>query len=352
MGQPKKMMILDILDILEKYTDADHRMSQKDILDKLKTDYDMEADRKAVRRNISDLMDCGYNIEYEETYRTVINPKTKEPEESSLWSDYYMEREFTDAELRLLIDSLLFSKHIPYNQCKELVEKLEGLSNVYFSSRVKHIARIPLDRTNNKQIFLNIELLDEAITKKRKVSFEYLEYGMDKKLHSRRRSDGSIRIYTASPYQMAANDGKYYLICNMDQHDDAANYRIDRISNMKILEESAKPFRQLKGSNGQPLDLNEYMKCRVFMFASSNSYVKFRVQKFMLSDIVDRFGTGFELRDEDGNNVIVTVFADEMAVEQFAKDYAPNVTVLEPKELAARLRDTFAAAAGLHAAEC
>ena len=35
-------------------------------------------------------------------------------EENELWSDYYLKREFTDGELRLLIDGLLFSKHIPY----------------------------------------------------------------------------------------------------------------------------------------------------------------------------------------------------------------------------------------------
>ena len=31
--QPKKLLILNILDILQKYSDADHRLSQKDIGD-------------------------------------------------------------------------------------------------------------------------------------------------------------------------------------------------------------------------------------------------------------------------------------------------------------------------------
>ena len=135
MKQPKKLLILNILDILRKYSDEEHRLSQKDIAEILKTEYDMTADRKAIRRNILNLMDCGYNIEYSESIRMVPNPKTGVPEESYLWSDFYLERDFTDGELRLLIDSLLFSKHIPYSQCKELVDKLEGLSNVYFRSR-------------------------------------------------------------------------------------------------------------------------------------------------------------------------------------------------------------------------
>ena len=50
--QPKKLLILNILDILRKYTDEDHRLSQKEIAEILKNEYDMKADRKAIRRNL------------------------------------------------------------------------------------------------------------------------------------------------------------------------------------------------------------------------------------------------------------------------------------------------------------
>lgn len=80
--QPKKMIILYILDILRKYTDADHRLSQREIEDILRTEYNMPADRKAVRRNLMNLIDSGYNIEYSESVRMVPNAKTGELEES------------------------------------------------------------------------------------------------------------------------------------------------------------------------------------------------------------------------------------------------------------------------------
>ena len=79
--QPKKLLIMNILDILRKYSDEEHRLSQKDIAEILKTEYDMTADRKAIRRNILNVMDCGgYNIEYSESIRMVPNPKTGQPE--------------------------------------------------------------------------------------------------------------------------------------------------------------------------------------------------------------------------------------------------------------------------------
>lgn len=250
--QPKRLLIMNILDILRKYTDEEHRLSQKEIVDILKNKYYMKVDRKAVRRNLFNLMECGYNIEYTEKVRMTPNKKTGEIEESYVWSDFYLVRDFTDSELRLLIDGLLFSEYVPRSQRKELVKKLEGLSNVYFHSRMNHIVRIPeRDKADNKQLFYNIELLDEAISKKRKVSFHYLEYGTDKKLHSKRRSDGSEREYIINPYQMAVKEGKYYLICNYDKYNDVSNYRIDRICDIQILEAAVKPFEKLEWGNGR-----------------------------------------------------------------------------------------------------
>ena len=108
--QPKKLLIMNILDILRRYSDADHRLSQKDIIDILQTEYEMVADRKAIKRNLMNLIDFGYNLEFSESVR-----RNKDGEEEVIYTDWYLERDFSDAELRLLIDSLLFSKHIPYS---------------------------------------------------------------------------------------------------------------------------------------------------------------------------------------------------------------------------------------------
>lgn len=275
--QPKKLLIMNILDILRKYSDEEHRLSQKDIAEILKTEYDMTADHKAIRRNILNLMDCGYNIEYSESIRMVPNPKTGVPE----------------------------------------------------------------DKTDNKQLFLTIELLDEAISRGRKVSFKYLEYGTDKRQHIKTRPDGIERVYSISPYQMAAKEGKYYLICNYDKYDDISNYRLDRITELKILDEPAKPFEHLKWANGRTLDLATYMKEHPYMYASDNVRAVFRVAKAMVSDVIDLFGTEVTFSDEDDTGVTVTAFTNEMAMEQFALNFAPDVTVLEPQRLREKVKSAL-----------
>lgn len=166
----EKLLIMNILDILKKYTDENHRLSQKEIVEILDNEYDMKTDKKSVKRNLMNLIKFGYDIEYSESLRVYKNKQRKEIE-SLILSDFYLNCDFSDGELRLLIDSLMFSKHIPHAPCMELVEKLEGLSNIYFRSRVKHISTFTDNSVDNKQLFYTIDVLDEAISKKTSIFF-------------------------------------------------------------------------------------------------------------------------------------------------------------------------------------
>ena len=173
-------------------------------------------------------------------------------------------------------------------------------------------------------------------------SFNYLDFGVDKKQHPRRRPDGTVREYVVSPYQMAAKDGKYYLICNYNKYDDVSNYRIDRIANMQILDEPAKPFSSLQGSQGAPLDLAKYVQEHVYMYSSATSRVRFRIVKRMAGDVIDEFGLGVRFENETDDYVTVSARVNERAAQQFAKIFAPNVLILEPKRLAEKIREEAA----------
>ena len=325
--QPKKLLIMNILDILRRYSDADHRLSQKDIVDILQTEYEMVADRKAIKRNLMNLIDFGYNLEFSESVR-----RNKNGEEEVIYTDWYLERDFSDAELRLLIDSLLFSKHIPYSQCKELIEKIEGLSNRYFKSKVRHVRNLPVDQPQNAELFYTIEILDEAIEKNRQVVFHYGDYGTDKNLHLRERKDGKPREYLVNPYQMVATNGRYYLIANVERHDNISHYRVDHIRDIEITNTPAKPQRKVEGlENG--LDLPKHMAEHVYMFAGESQRVIMRTTPGMAGELIDWFGSGVTFSDETETSVIAHVTANLQAMRFWALQYAPYVTILAPQSL-------------------
>lgn len=323
----RKKLSFAILEILRKYTDADHRLSQKDIIDILKTEYDMDADRKSVKRNITSLMEMGYEINFSEALRMFPN-KNGVLEESYILSDFYLEREFTDSELRLLIDSLLFSKHIPYSQCKDLVDKLRGLSNQYFKSRVRFISTLPETAPKNKELFYTIEVLDEAIAKGKQVVFTYNSYGTDKKLYPRRDEE-----YIVNPYQMAATNGRYYLIGNYDKYNDLSNYRLDRITGIRMLDTPVKPVRQVEGmKNG--LYLPTHMAEHIYMFSGESVPVTFRMKKSILNDVIDWFGTDIAFSGETDEEVTARVTVNWHAMRHWALQYCRHVRILSPENLA------------------
>lgn len=342
--QPKKIIILNILEILNKYTDADHPMSQKQIQEKLKTEYSMPVERKAIKRNLMDLIDFGCEINYDETPRTKLNKETGEYEENNILSNFYIEHDFNDSELRLLIDSIVFSDHIPQRDKTELIEKLEGLSNVYFKSRMKHVATAKSKSEATNKLFYTIDILDEAISKGKQVKFHYDEYGTDKKLHHRKNSEGEIREYIINPYQIAATNGRYYLVCNYDKYDDIANYRLDRISDIEILETNIKPITELPGLE-HGFDLSKYMNEHIYMFADKTVRAKFLATKGVLNDVMDFFGTEAKISNVTDDSFTVTVRISELDMELFAMQFATEVTVIEPADLAQQCKNNILQAA-------
>ena len=75
---------------------------------------------------------------------------------------------------------------------------------------------------------------------------------------------------------------------------------------LKILDEPAKPFEHLKWANGRTPDLATYMKEHPYMYAGDNVRAVFRVAK-----------------------------------EQFALNFAPDVTVPEPQCLREKVKNAL-----------
>ena len=237
-----------------------------------------------------------------------------------------------DAELRLLIDGLLFSKHVPYSQCRELVQKLEGLSNRYFRSRVKFIRTLPDNAPQNRQLFYTIDVIDEAIGKGKKIAFRYATFGVDKKRRPRAGEDGKPKEYVVSPYQMAAANGRYYLIACTDPHDNVSHYRLDRIADVRLTDEPVRPAKTVQGLE-KGVDLPKHMAEHLYMFAGRSETVTFRMKKYLIDDVIDWFGADVTFSDEDEDAVTARVRVNLQAMRRWAVQYGPHVRILTPDHL-------------------
>lgn len=344
--QPKKMLAMQILDVLNKHSDAEHRLTQQDIARLLEEEHHVRADRGTIKRNLFRLVDYGYEIEWTEIPRS-----SRQGEDSVICTDWYIQRLFDDSELRLLMDSLFFSRYVPARAGREMIEKLLTLTSRHFKAGVASLSGIQEKTLTNPQLFYTIEVLDEAISKRRQVAFLYNSIGLDMKLSPRLDRCGRPIRYLVNPYRMVVANGRHYLIGNHDRHDNISHLRIDRITDIEPVEHTVKPLRQVEGmENG--LRLPAHMAEHIYMFSGPSEQVVFTVPTDMMDSIVDWFGTEVQVKEIGEKMMEVSVRVNRNAMRYWALQYARYVTLLSPEDLVKEVRDDLVEAAGRYDSGC
>ena len=311
----KKMLNMLILEILRKYTDEDHALSQQEIIRLLDINYGMECDRRSVKNNILSLKELGYDISMEKGYRL-------------------LSREFDDSELRILIDSVLFSKSISTRQARGLIDKIRNLASNYFNAKVSQVSNLPeLNRTINKQAMYSLDAVNDAIAGKKKISFTYNEVGTDFRLHPKREI-----TYIVNPYQIVANNGRFYLISNYDKYDNVTHFRIDKMTDVRILDEKAKPMTKIPELE-KGLNLPKHMAEHIYMFSGESVTADIKTTPDMMSELVDWFGTDFRISEKCDDFIVARIRCNYSALRFWALQYGPYVEILSPEKLREQLRN-------------
>lgn len=336
-SERKKMSTLYILEILREYTDdtfdsqgnPKHCLTVARIARILYDNYEIELDRKAVKHGLDDLCNSPYFSEH------ILFDEGKDGKRTN----YRYCQEFDSAEIRYLSDALLFSKNIPESECRYLLERIHRLGDIDSRKNIKkhlyNLSLVSADKVYNEQILNNVSVIDEAIEKKRKISYIYNNYGKDKKLHPVL-ADGKPVVRTVSPYAMVANNGRYYLKCNYEEYNNVINVRIDKITDIQILDSPAKSKRGLEGIK----DVPDTMAEQLYMQSGPAERIVFRASgsEEIISNIVDWFGKNVRFTSDDGKTVTCEVKTNPGAMKFWAMQYSDYVDILKPENLREDLR--------------
>lgn len=294
----EKANAICLLEVLKEYSDAEHILPMREILAKMQSLYGIKIDRRTVYGAIALLIELGYDI--------------------SIYEDngvgYYLrDRELEPSEVLLLTDAVYSFPFIPARQTEQLVQKLQKQLSIHQRKRYRYLTISRQDRkTDNRQVFWNIEQLDEAIEQKKKIKLNYLHYGLDKKQHE-------TKTYTLSPYEMVYMNERYYLICVPDHDPHTRLYRIDRMKDIQILDDprSAVVARQ-EAQNA------------VYAYVGAPERIVMYCDRTILDDVIDRFGTEVQIRERDENTFTASFTAPPRGVKFWALQYLPYVEVVEP----------------------
>ena len=313
--EAKKLALLRILQILHKYSDLQHPLTQEKIAYYLDSEYGIVIERKAISRNISLLMDADVEIGH-------------------CRDGYYLEtREFEDTELKLLVDSVLCNQNITAKHSADLIEKLCKLSNKYFRSHVKNVYAVKdWNKSDNAALFFNIEMIDMAINEGKQVQYDYNKYGKDKKLHK-------SSFQRATPYQLILHNPRYYLMGYSEYWGNMIFHRLDRITNIKIYDAPAYPLKKVPGYESG-IDYKKISTTMPYLYSDKPERVEMLAEAWVIDQVVDWFGKDLAVREtEDPEKVIISLWANPYAMSLWALQYVNYIEVISPAHLRTKIRE-------------
>lgn len=284
-SENQKQKLLYIIKILQEYTDEDHVISTKDLIEKLRAN-DISAERKSIYADIQCLQDFGFDI---------MQKKGKTE------SGYYLaSREFELAELKLLVDAVQSSRFVTEKKSRELIQKLEKQASTYqarqLHRQVKVLGRV---KTENEKIYYSVVTIYTAIDADRQISFSYLEWTTTKTLKPRRNG----KTYVVSPLALIWDDENYYLAAYDAEADCIKHYRVDKMKNTKVEE------KKREGQDFFNMDPAEYSKSTFGMFGGDEEQITLLLPKKLIGVIMDRFGRETDVRVVENDKIRVHIRA-------------------------------------------
>jgi len=316
-----KLKLLYMKDILERYSDEQHILNSFDIAEKLENVYGLVCERKSIYKDIDVLMDYGLDI-----------IKTRSPKNGF----FLASGKFETAEIRLLSDAVQAADFITKSKTKQLVEKIESMTSVYSADTLKK--QVYIDnraKSTNETVFYVIDALDTAIKSGKKVSFNYTRRKLDEKYAAKKET----RSFTLSPYALIWSDDHYYLVANNEKYDNLMNVRIDRISQVEILEEKARSFNEVSSYKNY-FDVADYVSKTFNMFSGSTEIIELRCNNTLLEEIFDRFGERVNTRFYDDNRFLLRTEANiSEGLCSWIMQFGTGIEVVSPRSLRDMIAD-------------
>ena len=169
-----------------------------------------------------------------------------------------------------------------------------------------------------------IDIINEAIEKNKQIKFNYNRfYFEDNKKKN--------KPYIVNPYYLINSQGRYFLVCNYDYFDKIANYKIDKISNIEILDSDIKPVTELTGyENG--LDIIKYANENIYMFGTKTVNATIKIfDDFTSSYVEEWFGSNAKFYKTDGE-LFADVVVNDMALVYWCLQYGERIELIKPQE--------------------
>ncbi len=311
--------ILYILNVLKKYSDEDHMLSAAEIQRKIKEIYYVKIDTRTIRRNINLLK---YKLNYDIS--------TREDNGKGYYINRDPETDFEPGEVRAIIDNFSYANYIVPNVAKEIIKKCKNLQTVYENEKLKDYQIYSVNsKTENSEVIKNIEDISNSIYNNHKLKFEYWKYEITNKLEKQ-----IVSTPTVSPFAIIYNKQEFYFIGIKDGQNKFYHYRLDRMKNVKELNEKI----NIKKTKSQ---IKDFAESTVEMFGGKKEEIEAICNKMLLNAIFDIFGKNVTIERILGNDKDFKLIVDSNPIgfKMWAMRNIDMVEVVRPETLRNEMRE-------------
>lgn len=325
-SENQKQKILVLLDLFKSKTDEEHGVTTSDIIDYL-AEHGIKAERKTVYADLNTLKEYGYEI-------------SKEKKDGNY---YYtlLDRDFQLPELKLLVDAVQASKFISAKKSSELIKKIENLASVYQAKQLQRQVFVSNRiKTNYENVYYNVDELNLAINENRKIKFDYYEWNLSKEMVLRKNGHKN----DISPWSLAWDDEKYYLVAFDGNSGIIKHYRVDKMRKIEILDEARDGREEF-----EEFDAAKYAKKVFGMFTGDEQRVKIQFANKLIGVVIDRFGQDIMIIPKGVDQFVVNVNVKVsnmflgwiIGLGDGAKILEPESVVDEVKQITERLKEQY-----------
>lgn len=280
----RKIKLLKLLEMLRQNTDEQHPMPTSGIISSL-AQMGITCDRRTLAQDIATLTDLGYEI----MTTTVGHEKA-----------YYVEdRNFSIPELKILIDAVHASSFITEKKSEELINKIAALAGSHRAEVLKrNMVCFNTRKHSNERIFYNVNDLEDAILRQKKVLFRYFDLNESGERVYRR--DG--HRYVVEPIALVFNEDNYYLTCYSSRHDSTSNYRIDRMDSVQVIDEDC-----CEKAIALRDQVATYTEQAFKMFGGQIEDIVLEFDRSLIGVVYDRFGEGTKMMTTSDTKCVASV---------------------------------------------
>ena len=312
-----KLKLLMVMRALFEETDADHGITVDQLVEWLAM-RGVEGERKSVQRDIETLQEFGLNVVRRRsecvTYR-LIDPLLS----MNQWE--------------MAVDAVQSSPCLDARKTFEIVDGIGRLVSRFQRERLdRKLATPKRVKMSSEHALENLEIVREALSKRKKIAFRYATRDTDDGLFEHFGGNEHSTTTIEVVYAM----GFYYLVAFEERYKDIAYYRLDRMLDASVACDAAVRHEKIANYRADDQGIISFGP-----YEAEVTTVELCVARRFVGAVVDRFGTDIAIRPDEGDPMDCALVRVKVALTPMFYSWllglGESMVVAKPK----RVREEF-----------